>query len=217
MTDSTKATHEPRADIGTCRGRHFWLGPIERAMKLHPRVKDCCMVQRGRFLEMYVVPDSWRSLDTARLRKHLQNNGIESRRLPDKIRLVEELPRLPSGKPDRVHLSKASMPGRIAPIPRIRKPLNFVQFEGVVHEVKERMGNAWIVVLAHQDVKKNQATRVPMRFKPSDMCHIRPGWHIAVTAAFSPRGLFVDRWERKDDKRTRIPLQDTQRVIEALV
>lgn len=55
------------------------------------------MVQRKSFLEMYVVPDSWKSLDTGRLRKHLQASGIEKRRLPDYIRLVEDLPRLDSG------------------------------------------------------------------------------------------------------------------------
>jgi len=89
------------------RGYRVELGEVEAVLGQHPEVDEAVVVARGDAgdlrLVAYVVSHGSESLEEAELRRYLTGE-LPSYMLPTTILLVEEIPRLPSGKPDRRRL-----------------------------------------------------------------------------------------------------------------
>jgi AMP-binding enzyme C-terminal domain len=220
---NTSPAAAPLADApGSTRivrgGKIFRAFRVEKALVTHARVLECAMVVREstKRLEMFVVPTDKKTLHTHLLRKWMDRRGIKPWMMPQYIHLVQELPRLRGKRIDRRHLATMKLETRAWVIPRIRRPLNVVQFEGVVTDAR-KIHQGWVVTLAHKDEQHSRPTTIDVRVKGPVMERLRPGNHIAISGAFGPTGILVERWERKSDKRTRIPLGDTAKVLEALI
>jgi amino acid adenylation domain-containing protein len=89
------------------RGYRIELGEIEAALASHPQLRDAAAVavpheQWGKAIHAFVVPGEGRPSERD-LRGHMAAR-IPRYMFPTSIEFVDELPRTPNGKVDRVHL-----------------------------------------------------------------------------------------------------------------
>jgi acyl-coenzyme A synthetase/AMP-(fatty) acid ligase len=89
------------------RGYRIELGEVEAALASHPQLQDAAAVavpheQWGKAIHAFVVPGEGRPTERE-LRGHMAAR-IPRYMFPTSIEFVEELPRTPNGKVDRVHL-----------------------------------------------------------------------------------------------------------------
>ena len=102
------------------RGYRVELGEVEAALGQHPAVDEAVVVARGDagdvHLAAYVVSQESQPLDEAELFRYLTRN-LPRHMQPTTISLLEAIPRLPSGKPDRRKLPESEEEWRCGEVP----------------------------------------------------------------------------------------------------
>jgi len=87
------------------RGFRIELAEVEAALRGHPDIADCLVVNRGDLLQAYVVPH--KEIQAEALREHLVR-VLPNYMVPNGFAFLEALPLTPSGKVDRTALPQAT-------------------------------------------------------------------------------------------------------------
>ncbi|MEN8651903.1 class I adenylate-forming enzyme family protein [Streptomyces sp. 21So2-11] len=116
-------------DIVIRGGANISPAEVERELAAHPWVRDTVCVGvpdevMGERLAVCVVPRATESLTLEALCEHLTRRGLEQRKHPERLLVLDELPLTPAGKPDRValreRLSGISGPSEATAVQRVK-------------------------------------------------------------------------------------------------
>jgi cyclohexanecarboxylate-CoA ligase len=90
-------------------GENVPVAEVENLIYRHPKVAECAVVampdeRMGERSCAFVVPRGSTSLALAELTQFLEEQGMAKQYWPERIELVTEMPRTPSGKIQKFHL-----------------------------------------------------------------------------------------------------------------
>ncbi|MFX4295096.1 class I adenylate-forming enzyme family protein [Streptomyces bohaiensis] len=96
-------------DIVIRGGANISPAEVERGLTSHPDIRDVVCVGvpdalMGERLASCIVARAGRTVDLASVGRHLTTLGVERRKHPERLLLLEEVPLNPAGKPDRAAL-----------------------------------------------------------------------------------------------------------------
>lgn len=197
---------------------------VEEVLRRYPAIEDCAFVQHvsNGACHAYLVPVNPRRLshgfDKRKIEGFLRREGIPSFMHPECYNTVETLPK--KGKAvDRAALAmnKPGFKCKTCRIPKIRNPLSTFTVEGVVWDrITAVQGDFGTVTLAF--VKGAvQPTKITIRCPNHLMQGLRIGVHVVIQGEIRNKNILrATSWERKADRRTRIPLDRTELLLESL-
>lgn len=92
-----------RKDLIIRGGENLSPKEIEDVMHLHPAIREAAVVampheRLGEGVCAFVIPHDGRSVDVATVAAHLEQAGLAPQKRPERVEIVDDLPRTPSGK-----------------------------------------------------------------------------------------------------------------------
>lgn len=219
------AVNKPGSPWQTIAGVEVCLYDIEAVIERCHFVNEAIVVRRKRGLAAYftVLPqfrtrsDRWRQAV-----RDVIDRELPPEKHPTWIKVVPEIPRLASGKPDRIKLATEAAKRVIRRKTDLRpaemvEPANGWHFEGFIESISDN-GDA---VLAHRTKGGNAPAPVTRRLTarlppPGRRPRLRPGQLVRLDGIFVKEGKLLAEKVVVVEPRYQVPLGNVQEVLERL-